>query len=321
MSCAVVLDPRLPLDVERMIFELAVSQHGMKASTQLVLIAKRVREWMLPLMFRVVNQIWPSRSPGHRLIDVPELLQSRGPLVQHLMIDDYSVNGSFQTVLSSCPNICNLAIYLPKSYSERKLYNLSPILQGMKKLTRLSASLPEASYVDILIQPPHFSNLTHLEMFLASWEERWGVLTKFPKLTHVSVEGNMRAHEIVKLLDDCRHLELLIVVPLSGYFHAPQSERDALHAVEDNRLVFLEPLHYVDVLFDWEKGAHGGLDSWVFAELVIVARARGYFLTRLPNCIPRSFDDWETNLNEEGRQWFFELQLKDQLKGAKCELL
>jgi hypothetical protein len=35
----------------------------------------------------------------------------------------------------------------------------------------------------------------------------------------------------------------------------------------------------------------------------------GYFLTKLPNRIPRSFDDWEINLNEEGKQWFSELRL------------
>lgn len=37
--------PRLPQDIERMIFELAVSENGAKASTPLLLVAKRVREW------------------------------------------------------------------------------------------------------------------------------------------------------------------------------------------------------------------------------------------------------------------------------------
>ena len=37
--------PRLPLELERMIFELAVSRNGVKASAPLLLVAKRVREW------------------------------------------------------------------------------------------------------------------------------------------------------------------------------------------------------------------------------------------------------------------------------------
>ena len=45
MSHKNYLNPRLPMDIERMIFELAVSEHGAKASTPLMLVAKRVREW------------------------------------------------------------------------------------------------------------------------------------------------------------------------------------------------------------------------------------------------------------------------------------
>lgn len=45
MSYANYLNPRLPLDLERMIFELAVSENGKKSSAPLLLVAKRVREW------------------------------------------------------------------------------------------------------------------------------------------------------------------------------------------------------------------------------------------------------------------------------------
>ena len=37
--------PRLPLELERMIFEFAVLRNGVKASAPLLLVAKRVREW------------------------------------------------------------------------------------------------------------------------------------------------------------------------------------------------------------------------------------------------------------------------------------
>jgi len=35
----------------------------------------------------------------------------------------------------------------------------------------------------------------------------------------------------------------------------------------------------------------------------------GYFLTGLPDCIPRNFKGWESNLNEDGRRWFSGLRL------------
>ena len=45
MSCTNYLQPHLPLELERMIFELAVSTNGTNTSTPLLFVAKRVREW------------------------------------------------------------------------------------------------------------------------------------------------------------------------------------------------------------------------------------------------------------------------------------
>lgn len=39
------LEPYLPLELEKLIFELAVSENGTKVSTPLLLVAKRVGEW------------------------------------------------------------------------------------------------------------------------------------------------------------------------------------------------------------------------------------------------------------------------------------
>jgi hypothetical protein len=39
------LEPNLPPELERLIFELFAAENGAKASTPLLLVAKRVREW------------------------------------------------------------------------------------------------------------------------------------------------------------------------------------------------------------------------------------------------------------------------------------
>jgi len=153
---------------------------------------------------------------------------------------------------------------------EVKLNSLLSVLQKMPRLTRLSMSLPRVFCADLLIRP--CLNVTHLEILLPSAFEYWGnwdVLIQFPKLTHISTEGTIRVHDVLKLLQ-CPRLKLLIVVP-------PNSDRDrqdldALCRVEDNRLVLLEAKNHVDVIFDWEKGANGGVDTWMFSELVVLAR-------------------------------------------------
>ena len=33
----------------------------------------------------------------------------------------------------------------------------------------------------------------------------------------------------------------------------------------------------LDAIFDWERGANGGVDMWRFAELVVFARESEYF--------------------------------------------
>lgn len=196
--------------------------------------------------------------------------------MQHLMVDSYSANDSFQTVLSSCPNVRNLALYLPTTWEvsrvEAELNSLLFVLQNMPRLTRLSVSLPtrSMSYADLLIRP--FLNLTHVEiLFPSASSHSWGkcdILTQSPKLTHLSIEGTIQVHDVLKLLHRPR-LKVLIVVPSDR----GRQDLDALYRVEDNRLVLLEELNYVDVIFDWEKGANGGVDTWMFAELVAFARA------------------------------------------------
>ena len=219
----------------------------------------------IPLIFRVVNQIWLPNSPD--LAYLPQLRQSAGPSVQHLMIDKVSSDDSLITILSSCPNVRNLAIYLPTSWEEDELNPLLPTLKKMTRLTRLRAGLSCVCYAELLIPP--FLNLTHLEILLSSgrsWGE-WEALTHLPKLTHISVGCSIQVNDVLRLLKDCRRLKVLILVP----YHSTQ-DLDTLYGVDDNRLILLGRLNYVDSIIDWEKGANGGVDTWVFAELVVVAR-------------------------------------------------
>ena len=57
------------------------------------------------------------------------------------MIDSFSACGSFRNILSSCPNLCNLVIYLPSEWGEVELNNLLDVLQSLQRLTRLTVGI------------------------------------------------------------------------------------------------------------------------------------------------------------------------------------
>ncbi|KIM39654.1 hypothetical protein M413DRAFT_12190 [Hebeloma cylindrosporum] len=220
------------MDLERLIFELAASENGAKASTSLLLVAKRVREWIRPVIFRVINQLGPD-SPDFTLF--PELLHSVGLLVQHLTCVTYqSINGSSVDIsrkitLSSFPNVRDLTIHIP-------LY---------------------LAWGEMDLSAPH------------SAEDA----SRYPPACAISV--------MLKLfrMDDIR----LALITQSAFAHYRS--------------------------MDWEKGANGGVDVWIFAELVVLARRRGYLWTSLPKTITRSVFKWENYLNDDGQKWFSELKL------------
>ena len=133
---------------------------------------------MRPLMFRVINQIQYPRLANSTFF------QSVGLFVQHLVIEFYSSYEPLETILSSCPNIRNLAMHcLPSSSQTVKWNHILPTLQKMPHLTHLSVSFFSILSCDETpIQP--FSNLTHLTIHGSvnySWGD-WEALIHLPKL-------------------------------------------------------------------------------------------------------------------------------------------
>jgi hypothetical protein len=195
--------------------------------------------------------------------------------VQHLIIDDDLHTESLRTIISSCPNVRNLAIHLPfyKGIYWESSY-LLPVLREMPHLSRLTLPLL-STYDEFLAQ--NFLNLTHLEVVLPFTHcIRWCELLTHPtKLTHISVGCGTEVDHILKFLLSPL-LKLLILVPyaISPYYRV---NMDELFRVDDNRLVLLEEENYDARMLDWERGANGGIDAWGFAELVVLARGSEYF--------------------------------------------
>lgn len=85
-----------------------------------------------------------------------------------------------------------------------------------------------------------------------------------------------QAGEIWRLLQLLPLLKILILTPCYGCCLA--ADLDALVHADDTRLVCVKEGNYNDLVVDWEIGASGGMDTWIFAELVVIARASEYFL-------------------------------------------
>ena len=107
--------------------------------------------------------------------------------MQHLVFNGCFTNGSLSALLSSCPNIINLAIHG---------HNTNLALQEMSHLSRLAVN---SSYIqphdESPIQP--YLNLTRLNIHDSkcdsSWRE-WEFLAHLPKLTHISTDEAIKNH-------------------------------------------------------------------------------------------------------------------------------
>ena len=187
------------------------------------------------------------------------------------MVDGSSDKESLRTIVSSCPNVSNLAVLLPLFEGvelEKFNYYLVPVLRGKPHLSRLTMRFLSTPF---LVEP--FLNLTHLHLVLVPTPNicRWGVLTDLPKLTHLNVGCPIFVEYVLKLLLSPL-LKLLIMRPYAGVSGFYDADEDALFTVDDNRLVLLKKGSYDDRMLDWERGANGGIDAWGLAKLVVIAR-------------------------------------------------
>ena len=186
--------------------------------------------------------------------------------MQHLIIDGSLINVSLLAILFSCPNIIGLAI------QRHYMGNLQVLLQEMSRLTRLAVgSCRVLAYDEPPIQP--YLNLTHLSMHGSKVVEsgrEWEFLAHLPKLTHICVDNAIQDH-IPKVLLLCPLLKLFVVASFVSYINL--EELGDVFLVDDNRLVLMVRQSYNDQVLDWERGANGGVDLWIFAERVVFARS------------------------------------------------
>ncbi|TFK58302.1 hypothetical protein BDN72DRAFT_966380 [Pluteus cervinus] len=281
--------PLLPPELEREIFLSAVASSKVTAS-QLLLIAKRVYHWMLPIMYKVVI-CYQGKCPPL------ESLRRHGEHVRHLLLAPYDTVKHIQTaqlpdVLTFCPNVRNLALWTG-DYDLEQLNALHRL-----QLTHLSADIIQLSRyhnpengaaagdnptskdiprsMDLKITGTRFfSSLTHVDTTASveNWKE-CHILSQLPNLTHVSFDSASNPKILEPLLTNCP--KLLVVILVQGNddwdYHAEEVGEDEASnlPVHDVRVVELS----CGFVVDWKAGANGEMDIWRVGEEVVKRRMR-----------------------------------------------
>ncbi|TFK60361.1 hypothetical protein BDN72DRAFT_850573 [Pluteus cervinus] len=223
-------DPTFPPEIEYLIFTSAVERRDLRPfPINLVLVAKRVHQWLIPIIYRTISlnagQEYPIRWN-------PETLEKYGKHVRHLFVWTPSpkFNGrSLALPLSLCPNITNLIWWAPTHKAEVKAMSHLP-------LTYLSIELNNVKQTPEIIKT--FSRITHLDN-IGTFTDNIIILDHFTALTHISY---LRGHpaKIPLFFERVPKLQVLIyhtcklhlARPMVGDF---QPENDDVRLVQMTR--------------------------------------------------------------------------------------
>ncbi|KAK7017754.1 hypothetical protein R3P38DRAFT_1315242 [Favolaschia claudopus] len=269
--------PRLPPELERVIFEVAAMTDARDIPI-LMRVAWRVQHWVQPLLYRTIVILWienASKKYDFPVISVPTLLgivtrKESLPLHQfvHEMLwdtdDRDDEEDDFERILAACPNITNLFFY-PITVTPQYIL----MLNRMDHLTRFS------SHLNRLFDPgpvdfgcAFLRNVTHLELMDDHIEVTGYLdnLRRAPKLTHIAFNigsGVVALHTCIRPFT-----QLQCIVFLQNDISLDVEKPEA----EDDRFVCIEQS---DFRADWIRGATTGVDYWSIADGFIAAKRAG----------------------------------------------
>ncbi|KAF9050422.1 hypothetical protein BJ165DRAFT_1458125 [Panaeolus papilionaceus] len=308
-------EPRLPPELEQVIFEMAFNPDNLASNTNMTLVARRVREWVRPMIYSIFvlggdfsNNVYtfPDFTNYDGLV-AGEL----GKFAKHLHIGaswkrNRSVEESIHRLIRQCPDVENLACWYPVSDHS---VTLAPIFGDSSKLRQLSIDCSgHAAVIEKDLQ--RFKDtwinlnsryLTHLDLMECPSNWAFQVLTTYSKLTHFTAycpEGWTK-HTIRHILECCPALQVFLLL-------FTRAERNSCGNPEDLRVVLVD-----DALLsseDWLEGAKGRVNSWTFAERIVHARKSKYFIegTDFWNVVSEPFD-WDAHLTPDGKKWYSSL--------------
>ncbi|TFK65656.1 hypothetical protein BDN72DRAFT_880786 [Pluteus cervinus] len=281
-------DAYLPPELERLIFIYAFRDRT-QAPTNLFLVAKRIKEWLLPIAFEVVL-IHTHRYFPIKFTTIPKFKQY-GHHIRHLLItaplSDYptpELTNVLDECLSLCPNIINLALWCRRpSIRLESLFNLSQLtclsmdIEHLIKIITDQATQSQTSGPSL--PPGLFPKITHLDaigMYFQAHTAETQTTTlahHFPSLTHIAVlNWTVNQPGIVRMiLHKSSNLKALVwwnPITAQGDLGLRLDAEETL-PVDDERIVAVVSSR----VMDWENAARGiGMGMWDFADMVLEKR-------------------------------------------------
>ncbi|KAF7378441.1 hypothetical protein MSAN_00271000 [Mycena sanguinolenta] len=259
-----LIDPRLPPELEHKIFEIAALARLRRVPT-LMLVARRVKCWVEPLLYRVVQLYDHSALDAFGIpafsVDAPERKSSHFfRHVRNLFIGTAIKEVAVKSWLLACPNTTNL--YAMFDVTPEIIPCLS-CFTSVRYLTIESRalSLSSASF-------PLFLSVTHLELLdsIDDIDRVCGNIALIPRLTHIALNKYLPSRLSHAAL--CNNGQLQCIVFLSA-----EMLLDASPLLDDVRFVCIRET--VQYWIDWLQGAVSGDDYWSLADTFLAARRAG----------------------------------------------
>ncbi|KAJ7176149.1 hypothetical protein C8R43DRAFT_1197718, partial [Mycena crocata] len=257
--------PRLPVELEREIFELAAEVRPLEVSS-LLLVARRVKIWTEPILYRVFIICMVHAQEGSRLrMSVDKflrLLDSRPASffrdhTRHLFCHA-GMDLQTEAILTKCSGVENLCLLS------------NDIDRHFPAIVTIGPRRLEIAFL-FLFDPTHqmFRRVTHLCLNHgvrpgSEWVA-WTGLAALPCLTHLGFCATSSSTVLQGALAHCPHL-LVLVVLWPAIPHIQDLNAAVAH---DKRFVQLAIDNYAD---NWEAGATGGEDHWSRAEAILHER-------------------------------------------------
>ena len=324
----------LPLELERLIFEMAALQDTNHDSrVRILLVAKRVHEWYVkvyiiililnsfrrvrPIVYRVaIARVVPDGGvtiPNWRNAQITDV----APFARYLLVGSSPASLIFSTshlieLLSALRNVENLAIWLRSFIVPRVLKEMNNLPLRVVSFGPADISLDEA-----INDCPALRNITHLEIVSMkglAWNDV-KVLIEFPNLTHLCFEIKMENGVILDLLRHCPSLQAMICLKLTLLIGDCTIESD-----DPRFLVLRDGMELGDFVQEWERSANGDIGLWELADIIIEARkgeVHSFCLVAVfKHPVGKLFKDnsssiflrktWVDNLNEDGMRWYLQ---------------
>ncbi|KAJ6563999.1 hypothetical protein B0H19DRAFT_74829 [Mycena capillaripes] len=270
---AIPAGPRLPPELERIIFEIVALS---RATTipKLMLIAWRVKDWLEPLLYRtvVIGDSSQLNINHRRTVGLPDFREARllqiietkpsflQHAVKHLFIGVYAEGSAVDRIVVACPHITHLFAPFDPSDHIRALSTL----RDVQYLTaHVALILTESGALH-----SSFQKVTHLELFLfadsgVSCDGLCGCLELMPNLTHIAF--NLPLQKIISHTALQANVQLQCII-----FLRAKTAMEEGPLLSDSRFLCFE--QKMDWCLDWLRGARTGDDYWVLADEFLAAR-------------------------------------------------